>query len=594
MCRIFGIIQSTHTHSYLENLIQVASGLLHGGPDSQGLVHFPIGGIGTTRLAITGLDGGQQPYMQGDVFAVLNGQIYNHKQLRKLLEAKGHTFTDHCDGSLIPALYKEYGESFPSHLNGMFALAVLDMSSTPKLFLAVDGMGIKPLYYAPVADGVAFCSEIAPLSQLTQSALKVESSNISEIFSHRIVMGSKTLYKNVHVLQPGNSLSLTLGEGLHTSLYNPFKTSATSENMSLREILQREMALMTDSETEACFIVSGGVDSSLITALAAQNSSKPLSTFHVCTKNSSAYNENTFAREFANHYGTRHHEVEVDLLDFTDLLTEFTRYLGQPDSAPQSLSAFALAKSIKDHGFKVAYGGEGADELFGGYSRMVQAQAQTRLDTHTYNEALAPFSTHVLPNLFTQQHKQTYPVTQKPIQSVAEMYAFERTQRLPAHLLRRADHLFMASSVEMRVPLCQPTIQDFAQRTHHAGLTAKPHIYEAAKGLVPPSILNRPKHHFVFPIVDAYRSYQCVRSILMDTILSAKYLYREVFNFEYIEKIIQKGPAELTQDEILLIFTLAVYELTVSATSTPPQPATKLHVRSITQLNNGGYHVTLS
>ncbi|MCZ0983697.1 hypothetical protein O1L60_43790 [Streptomyces diastatochromogenes] len=212
MCRIFGYFNTVATPHEMRT---VAALQRHGGPDATGLSQTPGWGLGNNRLAVVDLDGGEQPYGRGGpVRVVFNGEIYNHEELRRRLEARGHSLPDRCDGSVLPALYLEYGEEFTEHLDGMYALAVLDArGEVPRLLLATDHIGMKPLYYRwDAADrSLRFSSELPALLGFGGIGGRVRESALDAYLSTRTPFGARTMYEDVEVLEPGTTWVCELG-----------------------------------------------------------------------------------------------------------------------------------------------------------------------------------------------------------------------------------------------------------------------------------------------------------------------------------------------------------------------------------------------
>ncbi|MFE1500016.1 asparagine synthetase B, partial [Streptomyces albidoflavus] len=196
MCRIFGYFNAVATPHEMRT---VAALQRHGGPDATGMSQAPDWGLGSNRLAVVDLDGGEQPYGRGGpVQVVFNGEIYNHEELRRRLEALGHSLPDRCDGSVLPALYLEYGEDFTEHLDGMYALALLDTrGEVPRLLLATDHIGMKPLYYRwDAADrSLWFSSELPALLGFGGIGGRVRESALDAYLATRTPFGTRTMYE---------------------------------------------------------------------------------------------------------------------------------------------------------------------------------------------------------------------------------------------------------------------------------------------------------------------------------------------------------------------------------------------------------------
>ncbi|PRH76441.1 asparagine synthetase B, partial [Streptomyces solincola] len=274
MCRIFGYFNAAVTPHELRT---VAALQRHGGPDGTGTGREPGWGLGNNRLAVVDLDGGEQPYGAGGrVRVVFNGEIYNHEELRRRLQARGHVIPDRCDGSVLPALYLEYGEDFTEQLDGMYAVAVLDgRGAVPKLLLATDHAGMKPLYLRWEAAGrsLRFSSELPALLGFGGVGGRMRESALDAYLATRTPFGTGTVYEDVEVLEPGTTWVCELG-GVPRTRRRAAEVEALGGGGDghvagrLRELLREEVGRLLVADVPVALITSGGLDSSLVTALA--------------------------------------------------------------------------------------------------------------------------------------------------------------------------------------------------------------------------------------------------------------------------------------------------------------------------------------
>ena len=347
----------------------------HGGPDSQNYVGRKLWSMGTDRLAIQGIDGGNQPYTNHDGLCVaLNGEIYNHRALREDLRAKGFSFSDECDGNVIAPLFLLYGADFVKYLEGMFAIAIIDERNYPTLHLFSDPSGMKSVYYHWDARGkvLSFASEIQGLALLTQSPLSTKPEAVYDYFSLRAICGEGTAFENIQELGPARALRYKLGGEPSVTTYSPAAKAEKPDSdlekagLQLRRLLNKEVELQLDADVAACLIISGGVDSSLVAALAA-GQRENLHSYHLCYKGDWPFDERRYAQDTAKMCGTIHHDVELDPDDFPENIQKMVRHIGQPNWAPHTLSTYCLFEAIHNDGFKVVITGEGSDEFYGGY-----------------------------------------------------------------------------------------------------------------------------------------------------------------------------------------------------------------------------------
>ncbi|MEU3888448.1 asparagine synthase (glutamine-hydrolyzing) [Streptomyces sp. NPDC029041] len=531
MCRIYGTF---NVHSDEAELRRVADLLEHGGPDARGVAHQPDWALGNNRLSIMDPEGGAQPYRLGPVTVVFNGEIYNHRELRERLTGLGFHFADHCDGSILPALYITYGERFAEHLDGMYSVAVMDLRGTPRLVLATDDSGMKPLYYhwERTTGRFHFASELPALLGFPDVRAEEDETGLDAYLTSKTPFGDRTMFRGVRVLPAAATAVVSHRDGLrvkrrpmaHEQGLRPDHGRTLDEaGAQLRDLLSHEVSRLLVADAPVAAVTSGGLDSSLVTALAAEarrTGGGALHTFNIAYTGTWPSDERAYAAEVARSVGARHHQVEIDPATFPDLMTDVVRHLGQPNADPITLSTFSLFRAVRDAGFKVALTGDAADELFSGYSRMTQAVgAHHGSDwADDYLDHLAAVPRALRESLYTDAYAFAVngagpalpagigrTLRRGPGSRLERITAVEQRYRLPAYHLRRVDHLSMASSVEVRLPFCQPSVVRFAATltdSHRLvpGVGVKRALYRAAEGLVPRSVLERPKQPFTLPV----------------------------------------------------------------------------------------------
>ncbi|MEV7502665.1 asparagine synthase (glutamine-hydrolyzing) [Streptomyces sp. NPDC093018] len=527
MCRIHG---QFNTPARPDELTAVSAAQHHGGPDAQTQAAGPGWALGSNRLAVMDPAGGAQPYRLGaHITVVFNGEIYNHDALRARLRARGHHIPDRCDGSVLPALYAEYGTAFTDHLDGMYAIAVVDTRREPTLVLAVDDLGMKPLYYQhdPHSGRISFASELPALLAFDTVAARVWEPGLDEYLATKTPFGEQTMFDGVRVLPPASTLIATRGTGprlIHrTAEPRPADLALPEAAAGLLDRLRHEVHRLLRADVPVAAVVSGGLDSSLVAALAAE-AHPGLHTFTIGYKGDNwPGDERHFARQVARRIGAHHHEVELDPAAFPDLLPDVVRHLGQPNADPITLSSLALFREIRDAGFTVALTGDAADELFAGYDRVRQALA-TPPDlpwAPAYTDALAAVPRALREELYTADYRALLhdrePVTDRLTrhlatrdgERLATLTRFETGIRLPAYHLRRVDHMSMAAALEVRLPYCQSAVHHYARTLPaHLKVTAqrgKDVLYTAADGHLPRSVLTRPKQPFTLPVTAMLR-----------------------------------------------------------------------------------------
>ncbi|MGW0392136.1 asparagine synthase (glutamine-hydrolyzing) [Streptomyces sp. NPDC003042] len=522
MCRIFGSFSAGAARPDPAELAAVSARQRHGGPDEHDVLSGPGWSLGCDRLAVTEPCGGRQPYrlrhLPG-ITAVLNGEIYNHRDLRRTLAARGHRFPDACDGTLLPALYAEYGPAFAERLDGMFAIAVLDLRASPRLVLAVDPMGMKPLHYHRGADGsFRFASEIPALLAFDGIRITPRADSLDTVLATRTPFSAQTALEGVSVLPPGATAVVRQGREPAVRRRPEQPTALPEAGSGTQDVLRREVRRLARADVPVCALTSGGLDSALVTALAAEyareTGAPALHTFHLTYRGKWPDSEHTHARVVARHARTVHHEVALDPSELGSLLTRATRHLGQPNADPVALSTYALFRAVREAGFTVALTGDGADELFGGYARMRDAlHAPPGTDwAASYTDALSAAPRMLREYLYTPAYRAHIAEVgsaadriERELRStrtdrLTAITAFETRRRLPAYHLRRVDHLSMAWAVEARMPFCQPDVAAHARALPSAARSGKRALYEAGRELLPASVLKRPEQPFTLPV----------------------------------------------------------------------------------------------
>ena len=350
--------------------------LVHRGPDDDGQVVAPPVGLAARRLSIIDLAGGHQPIANEDgrVHVVQNGEIYNHEVLHRELAARGHEFRTRCDTEAIVHLFEEHGDGFAERLRGMFAVAIWDGRAS-RLVLARDRFGIKPLFYWEAPDGgLAFASELKALMALPGFPREIDMRGLESLLAFNSIPRPLTIFEGVRKLEPGHLLSWSPdGDGVEV---RPYARPAPEPVERLRRERAGELATelrgrLRDSvrahliaDVPVGVLLSGGVDSATLAALAAQESGERVRTFSIGFRERS-FDELERARLVARRYDTDHHELIVEP-DVAELLTRLAEVFDEPLADSSAVPTYLVSQLASEH-VKVALSGEGGDELFGGY-----------------------------------------------------------------------------------------------------------------------------------------------------------------------------------------------------------------------------------
>ncbi|GAA2788081.1 asparagine synthase (glutamine-hydrolyzing) [Streptomyces showdoensis] len=585
MCRILGTIAAGAARPDPAELAAVSARQRHGGPDEHHVLSGPGWSLGCDRLAVTDPCGGRQPYrlphLPG-ILAVLNGEIYNHTELRRRLAARGHRFPDRCDGTLLPALYAEYGPAFAEHLDGMFAVAILDLRpARAQLVLAVDDMGMKPihLHHDPTDGSTRFASEIPALLAFEGVRIAPREDALDTVLATRTSFSARTALDGIDVLPPGATALVRPGCAPVVRRRAPHAARPLGDT---QDVLRHEVRRLATADVPVCAVTSGGLDSGLVTALAAEHAREtdapPLHTFHLAYRGKWPDSEAAYARSVARRARTVHHEVVVDPDEIPSLLTRTVRHLGQPNADPIALSTYALFRAVRENGFTVALTGDGADELFGGYDRMRAAlTAPAGIDwAGAYADALSAAPRLLREHLYTSSyaafiadHGSAADRIEQELRSadaaggdrVTALSAFETRWRLPAYHLRRVDHLSMAWAVEARMPFCQPGVVTHARSLPAAARHGKPALYEAGAELLPAAVLNRPKQPFTLPVAAMLAPGGPLLDTVRELLSPARLVLGGKVRADRVQKLLARHLQRPNQHAAMALWGLAVHEL---------------------------------
>ena len=564
MCGIAGLIlpdRQTTSGAPLplqETLERLARDLRHRGPDASGIAISGRAGLAHTRLAILDLsEHGAQPMWSGDRrFALAyNGEVYNFDSLRKELEATGETFQGTGDTEVVLRLLCRDREHALSALDGMFGLGLLD-TQEQRLLLARDRAGQKPAYWASLAGGgFAFASELRPLMSIPGIDLELDPVALSHLLCFGFVPAPYTLRRGIRQLEPGTWLQLRAGETPVEGRYvappgpdaAPLRGDLPELARQLETVLGRAVRDHLASDVPIGVLLSGGIDSSVIAALAA-SAHRRIRTFTV-VHDDPAYDESLAAREIAAAIGSEHHEVQLPHRGLSeDDLDTLVDHHGDPFVDSSSLNVLALSREMRSH-VTVALSGDGGDEVFAGYPRFAQLRWMSQLG-HMPSRALAGAS-----RAFARLHDERarmlaralhvaslprdrravafstfyWPEEQRRLllpdwhpnedtlgkllrargfgtesDPVAEAHWVEQRLHLPDDMLTKVDRMSMVNALEVRPPLLGGSVLDFARRlpfeAKNRGRVGKRILREVASRLLPARILKLPKRGFALPL----------------------------------------------------------------------------------------------
>lgn len=566
MCGIGGWIGPQERGDEVAHCMRQA--LHHRGPDSYGVRSFPSATLVHTRLSILDLsESGAQPMANetGTVWSAFNGEIYNYRELRNDLERKGHYFRGHSDSEVIPHLYEELGAGFVERLRGMFTIAIYD-TRAQTLLLTRDRFGIKPLFYAPMKSGLAFASEIRALLYVKGIDTRPDQQAIYDSAALFYIPAPETFYRGVRALQAGEILEASLLQDHEVS----WKTRqywkwnlAPDQRMSLSEAVdQAEGLIITavqrqlESDVPLAALLSGGIDSSLISTAAQRSLQGTLRTYNVRFSDQ-RYDETSAALAVAQHIGSYHEALDMDEGQGTwERVIDLLKHAGQPFADTSLFGVNAVCRLMRAH-VTVALSGDGGDEGFGGYDvywRLARIARMQRLPATLWKASalvLGPLASlavvpahlparlrevaqgddvQIVQNLFTSlqedelcrlcpDHGKMLPVRRFFEQQWEHCLPRNatRVERLSAltteanvRLTLANDFLFkvdlasMKESLEVRVPMLDEELFSFGLNLPHRlkvkGRECKQVLREVAARQLPRMIAKKPKHGFAVPV----------------------------------------------------------------------------------------------
>ena len=609
MCGICGWIElGTRRDSRLTrpNVAAMSVAIEHRGPDDWGKAEFKDGAIAMTRLSIIDLGGGHQPISNDrqDCSIVLNGEIYNFQELRKELEGKGYRFKTRSDTEVVLRAYEEWGDDCLNRLRGMFALAIYDsrpakngaaeiVRERPRLLLARDRVGKKPLYYYRDEDRIIFGSEIKAILADPSVKAQVRRSILPLYLSYGYVPAPHTFFENISELPPAHRLVVENGEVTVDRYWQPPPQKVGDPALSekqyverLRELFEEAVRMRLVSDVPLGAFLSGGVDSAAVVAFMTRIMKQPVKTFAIGFTDDPSFNELEHARVVANHYHSEHREFMVSP-DAIALLPKLVWHYDQPFADSSAIPSFLVAQLTRQH-VKVALTGDGSDELFAGYERFAAARlaenyrrtphllqnAAKRLlgmmpEATTYrsfvrrarrfvDSAALPlperylhwvgiFPPSLIGELLTDEvepdpvsHFQTYFDSLHDSDLIGQLLTVNMKSYLPGDLLVKTDRMTMANSLEARCPFLDHQLLEFSctipSELKLKGMTTKYILKRALKDIVPQEIIDRKKHGFGVPVGRWFRT--SLKNYLRDTLLSREALARGYFHESTLRRLI--------------------------------------------------------
>jgi asparagine synthase (glutamine-hydrolysing) len=572
--------------------------MVHRGPDDAGYYVGTGVGLGIRRLSIIDLDGGRQPITNedGTIFVVLNGEIYNYQELRTRLLAKGHRFQTHSDTEVIVHLYEERGLECMTELRGMFAFALWDTRQR-RLLLARDRLGKKPLHYTQLSDRLLFSSEIKGILADSEVSRSIDALALDQYLTFEYIPGERTIYRAVRRLLPGHRLVWQEGT-LRIDPYwhldpTPLEGRPQQEWLSLlHDELREAVRLRLRSDVPLGVLLSGGLDSSTVVALMREVTGGEIQSFSIGFEDSS-YDELPYARLVARRFETRHREFTVRP-DAARLIDRLTQHFDEPFADVSAIPTFLVSQLARQH-VTVALGGDGGDELFGGYdpylaqhlARPYQLLPATvrryviqplvaalrpkpqkkgvinRLKRFVEGTTYPPALGHARWMVFLSAAEKAEAYTSefqaqlngtsgyepvldaaaryKRLDPIAAAMMVDLVTYLPDDILAKVDRASMANSLEVRAPFLDHKVVELAMqipsrlKVHH--WQGKYLLRKLMQNTLPREVVYKPKQGFSIPVKNWLQAE--LREALLECLSPARLTRRGIVNVDTVQRWIR-------------------------------------------------------
>jgi asparagine synthase (glutamine-hydrolysing) len=601
-------------------LQSMCDAMWHRGPDSEGLWLGTGVALGMRRLSIIDLSTGDQPVWNEDrsVVVVMNGELYNYREVRKELEKKGHSFHGASDTEILPHLYEEYGEAMVEKLNGMFCFALWDFRKQ-KLVIARDRFGEKPLYYGIFDNKLLFASELKVLLAHPSVEPAVNLDSLRQFLSFDYVPAPNSIYQGISKLPAAHILTLHDGV-LKTRRYWQLSFHKPTYQLSLRDATEQLSELLADSvrmrlvsDVPLGILLSGGVDSSTVAAYATKFSTEKVKTFSIGF-NEDSFDESHFAREVAEHLGTEHYEDHLSVDTAAGLISEIGKWLDEPMSDSSLIPTYLLSRFVRQH-VTVGLGGDGGDEIFAGYpmyyahkmarvydsipnfvragmiepvvnslpvssknlsfdykaKRFVAASKYDMVTRH--HSWFGSFSRDCQKDLLTDSIKDAtyFDVYREPKDllkicdaedPIEQMQFLDMNFYLAEDILTKVDRASMAVSLEVRAPFLDHRVAEFAASLpldyKLKGSNGKYILKKAVEKMLPKTVTRRAKKGFGIPIAQWLKGK--LNPLAHDLLSRERLIKQDFFDHVYVEKLLREHEKGIASHHKQL-WTLLVFQL---------------------------------
>jgi asparagine synthase (glutamine-hydrolysing) len=609
MCGIVGTVHFDGSPPDRQLLQRMLQAIRHRGPDASGVHVEGPAGLAHARLSIIDLQGGQQPMPNedGSLWVTFNGEIFNYLELREALQAEGHRFATRSDTEVILHAYEEYGEDCVRQFNGQWAFAVWD-NRRKTLFLSRDRLGVRPLYYTTAGKKFLFASEVKSLLVHPEVVRGLDPLGLDQVFTFWSTLPPRTVFRGIFELPPGHNL-VVRDQQLRSAPHWQLNYDRCDQSMPEAECAERLLDLLTDatrlrlrSDVPVGAYLSGGLDSTVTTALARRSTTGPLRTFSI-TFDDAEFDESHYQRLAVDALQTDHEMIHCRLEDIGRVFPDVIWHAERPVLRTAPAPMYLLSELVRSEGFKVVLTGEGADETLGGYDIFKEAKVRRfwaarpesdfrarllqrlypylpnlRAQSLAYRKAFfhvrpedlaSPFFSHLPRWELTARLKLFFSAAMQAELADHDAYAeclallpaayarwhpfcqaqyLESATLLPGYILSsQGDRMAMAHSVEGRYPFLDHRVVEFAaaipRRMKMRGLDEKHILKRAAAGLVPPAVLERTKQPYRAPDAKCFFSSSAGGAPLayVEELLSPRRIRDDgIFQPEAVERLVQK------------------------------------------------------
>jgi asparagine synthase (glutamine-hydrolysing) len=609
MCGIVGIYESKNILHDPEALLRrMLTRIQYRGPDESGIYISSHVALGSVRLSIIDIQSGQQPLssQDGKYQIVFNGEIFNYIELKDTLKSRGYFFRTESDTEVLLNAYLEYGSDCLNKLNGQFVFAIWN-NENKELFIARDRVGIRPLFYTRIENTFIFGSEIKTLFEHPDVKPEIDPVSLSQVFTFWSTITPRTAFKRIYELPPGHFIKISKGGFVIKSFWSLkfpvekeeyFKGTIDDASSELEKLLTDSVRIRLRADVQVAAYLSGGLDSSVTTALIKKVAPETLQTFSIGFEDSE-FDETPYQQEVSKYLGTRHTAFKCTRQDIGNYFPQVIWHSEIPILRTAPVPMFCLSKKVRENNIKVVITGEGADEMLAGYdifkegiirefwSRQPDSKYRPLLLQKLYpylaqfqgknksmlkfffsyklNETDSPFYSHILrwkntsgiQNFFSEDLKSNlnnhdnYEDVRKILPPCFDHYGrlnksqwLETVIFMSSYLLSsQGDRVSMANSVEGRYPFLDYRVMEFAAKLppdyKMHGLNEKYILKRMINGRLPESILKRPKQAYRAPIAHSFLSLPA-RDYVMDLLSKKDINQSGMFSHDSVQKLFNK------------------------------------------------------